>query len=338
MFRYVSNRLITSVVLALFATLVVFLIASVVPGDPILAMLGDLAASKPEIVAEYRARWGLDLPLWQQYWIFLQRLFHGDLGISISTGRPVLADIAQYAPATVELGTIAFVLSIAIGVPFGIVAAVWRDSWVDHSARFISLVGVSSPVFWLAFIALTIFYGWLQIAPGPGRLDPIDFPPANVTGSFLIDSLIAGDWETFKTAFAHLILPSLVLCAATLGLITRITRASMLETLGQDYVRVARAKGMKERAVIVRHALPNALIPLVTVVGLQFGYILGGAIVIETVFTWPGVGLFTMQAILNRDYPVVQASVFILATGVVLINLGVDLLYLWLDPRILLQR
>ena len=178
MYRYIASRLATVVVLALFATLVVFLISSLVPGDPILAMLGDLAASKPEIVAEYRARWGLDLPLWQQYWIFLTRLFHGDLGMAISTGRPVLADIMQYAPATIELGTIAFVLSVVIGVPLGIAAAVWRDSWVDHVARFVSLIGVSSPVFWLAFIALTVFYGALQIAPGPGRLDPIDFPPA----------------------------------------------------------------------------------------------------------------------------------------------------------------
>jgi|KBSSwiStaDraftv2_1062776.scaffolds.fasta_scaffold87760_2 peptide/nickel transport system permease protein len=335
MFRYVSNRLITSVVLALFATLVVFLIASVVPGDPILAMLGDLAASKPEIVAEYRARWGLDLPLWQQYWIFLQRLFHGDLGISISTGRPVLADIAQYAPATVELGTIAFVLSIAIGVPFGIVAAVWRDSWVDHSARFISLVGVSSPVFWLAFIALTIFYGWLQIAPGPGRLDPIDFPPANVTGSFLIDSLIAGDWETFKTAFAHLILPSLVLCAATLGLITRITRASMLETLGQDYVRVARAKGMKERAVIVRHALPNALIPVITLAGLAYANLLTGTVLTETIFSWPGLGRYTFRSALSLDLPAIMGMTLLFAIVYLIINLLVDLSYALVDPRVL---
>lgn len=335
MFRYVSNRLITSVVLALFATLVVFLIASLVPGDPILAMLGDLAASKPEIVTEYRARWGLDLPLWQQYWIFLQHLFHGDLGISISTGRPVLADIAQYAPATVELGTIAFVLSIAIGVPFGIVAAVWRDSWVDHSARFISLVGVSSPVFWLAFIALTVFYGWLQIAPGPGRLDPIDFPPAMVTGSFLIDSLIAGDWETFKTAFAHLILPSLVLCAATLGLVTRITRASMLETLGQDYVRVARAKGMKERAVIVRHALPNALIPVITLAGLAYANLLTGTVLTETIFSWPGLGRYTFRSALSLDLPAIMGMTLIFAIVYLIVNLLVDLSYALVDPRVL---
>ncbi len=335
MLRYVTNRLVTAFGLALFATLVVFLITSLVPGDPIIAMLGDLAASKPAIVAEYRAKWGLDLPLWQQYWIFLTRLFHGDLGTSISTQRPVLADIMQYAPATIELGTIAFVLSIVIGVPFGIFAAIKRDSWVDHSARFVSLIGVSSPVFWLAFIALTVFYGWLQIAPGPGRLDPIDFPPPTVTGSFLIDSLVAGDWETFKAAFAHLVLPSLVLCAATLGLITRMTRASMLETLGQDYVRVARAKGLKERAVIVGHALPNALIPVITLAGLAYANLLTGTVMTETIFSWPGLGRYTFRSALSLDLPAIMGMTLVFAIVYLLINLLVDLSYALVDPRVL---
>jgi peptide/nickel transport system permease protein len=335
MLRYVANRLTTAVILALFATLVVFLITSMVPGDPILSMLGDLAASKPEVVAEYRAKWGLDLPLWQQYWIFLTRLFHGDLGMAISTGRPVLADIAQYAPATIELGTIAFVLSVVIGVPLGIIAAVWRDTWVDHVARFVSLIGVSSPVFWLAFIALTVFYGALQIAPGPGRLDPIDFPPATVTGSFLIDSALTGDWATFHTAAAHLVLPSLVLCAATLGLITRMTRASMLDTLGQDYVRVARAKGLKERAVIVRHALPNALIPVITLAGLAYANLLTGTVMTETIFSWPGLGRYTFRSALSLDLPAIMGMTLIFAVVYLLINLLVDLSYALVDPRVL---
>lgn len=335
MLRYICNRLATVVVLALLATLVVFLIASLVPGDPVLAMLGDLAASKPDIVAEYRARWGLDLPLYQQYWIFLIRLFHGDLGMAISTGRPVLADIAQYAPATIELGTIAFVLSIVIGVPLGIAAAVWRDSWVDHLARFVSLIGVSSPVFWLAFIALTVFYGFLQIAPGPGRLGPIDFPPPTVTGLFLVDAAVAGDWETFHVAVAHLVLPSLVLCAATLGLITRITRASMLETLGQDYVRVARAKGMKPAAVIVRHALPNALIPVITMAGLAYANLLTGTVMTETIFSWPGLGRYTFRSALALDLPAIMGMTLIFAIVYLLVNLLVDLSYALVDPRVL---
>ena len=335
MLRYVTNRLLTAFVLAMFATLVVFLIASLVPGDPILAMLGDLAASKPEIVAEYRARWGLDKPLWEQYWIFLSRLFQGDLGVSITTGRPVLADIAQYAPATVELGTIAFVLAVVIGVPFGIAAAVWRDSWVDHAARFVSLIGVSSPVFWLAFIALTIFYGWLQIAPGPGRLDAIAFPPPDVTGFFIIDSIIAGQWETLQSAAFHLVLPSLVLCAATLGLITRMTRASMLETLGQDYIRVARAKGMLERAVMIRHALPNALIPVVTLGGLAYANLLTGTVMTETIFSWPGLGRYTFRSAVGLDLPAIMGMTLVFAIVYLIINLLVDLSYALLDPRVL---
>lgn len=335
MLRYITNRLITAFVLAMFATLVVFLIASLVPGDPILAMLGDLAASNPKIVAEYRARWGLDLPLWEQYWIFLQRLFQGDLGVSISTGRPVLKDIAQYAPATIELGTIAFALAVVIGIPFGIAAAVWRDSWVDHSARFVSLIGVSSPVFWLAFIALTVFYGFLQIAPGPGRLDAIDFPPPGVTGLFLIDATLAGDWETLQKAAAHLVLPSVVLCAATLGLITRMTRASMLETLGQDYIRVARAKGLRERAVMVSHALPNALIPVVTLGGLAYANLLTGTVMTETIFSWPGLGRYTFRSAVSLDLPAIMGMTLVFAIVYLLINLLVDLSYALLDPRVL---
>lgn len=333
--RYVLNRILSAIGLAVFATLVVFLIASLVPGDPVLAMLGDLAASNPKIVAEYRAKWGLDLPLWQQYWTFLKQLAHGDLGVSITTSRPVLADIAQYAPATIELGIVAFILSVAIGVPLGIVAAVWRDRWIDHAARFVSLIGVSSPVFWLAFVALTVFYGYLQIAPGPGRLGPIDFPPPEVTGIFLIDAAIAGQWETWRTALAHLVLPSSVLCAATVGLITRTTRASMLDALGQDYVRVAHAKGLKEHAVIIGHALPNAIIPVVTLGGLAFANLLTGTVMTETVFSWPGLGRYTFRAAVGLDIPAIMGMTLIFAIVYLIVNLLVDLSYALLDPRVI---
>lgn len=335
MFRYLAGRTLATIVMALLSTLVVFLIASVVPGDPVLAQLGDMAASNPDIVREYRANWGLDLPLYEQYWIFLKNLASGDLGISISTQRAVAADIWQFAPATLELGTIAFVLSLLIGIPLGIAAAVARDSWVDHGARFISLIGVSSPVFWLAFIMLTIFYGWLQIAPGPGRLDPIDLPPDAVTGLFVIDSMLMGDWEMLRSVSAHLVLPSVVLCAATLGLITRTTRASMLDTLGQDYVRVARAKGLKERAVIISHALPNALIPVVTLGGLTYANLLTGTVMTETVFSWPGLGLYTFRAALALDIPSIMGMTLVFAIVYLIINWLVDLSYAIIDPRVL---
>lgn len=194
--RYILSRLGVAIVMAILATLVIFLIANTVPGDPALAQLGDLAASNPDFLKAFRAKWALDEPLWTRYFIFLKELAHGDLGLSIASQRPVLDDIKSYAPATIELATVGFLLSVVVGVPLGVIAAVRRDSWIDHVARFLSLIGVSSPTFWLAFIVLAIFYGGLQIAPGPGRLDPIAFAPDGVTGLFLIDSIIAGDWAT----------------------------------------------------------------------------------------------------------------------------------------------
>lgn len=334
MIRYVISRLATAVVMVLLATLVIFLIANTVPGDPALAALGDMQASDPVQVREFRARWGLDLPLWEQYWLFLKRLAQGDLGISISSRRPVLADIIDYAPATLELATIAFLLSLAVGLPLGVVAAVKRDSWVDHLARFVALIGVSAPTFWLAFIMLAIFYGQLDWAPGPGRLDPIAFPPDRITGLLLIDTALAGDWETFRDAAAHLVLPSIVLAASTLGLITRTTRAAMLEALSQDYVRVARAKGLLARVVVTGHAVPNAMLPVVTLGGLAYANLLTGAVMTETVFGWPGLGRYTFRSAVTVDFPAIMAITVIVAAIFVLVNLLVDLSYALLDPRV----
>ena len=334
MIRYVISRLVTAVAMVLLATLVIFLIANTVPGDPALAALGDMQASDPVQVREFRARWGLDLPLWEQYWLFLQRLAQGDLGISISSRRPVLADIIDYAPATLELATIAFLLSLAVGLPLGVVAAVKRDSWVDHLARFVALIGVSAPTFWLAFIMLAIFYGQLDWAPGPGRLDPIAFPPERITGLLLIDTALAGDWETFWDAAAHLVLPSIVLAASTLGLITRTTRAAMLEALSQDYVRVARAKGLLARVVVTGHAVPNAMLPVVTLGGLAYANLLTGAVMTETVFGWPGLGRYTFRSAVTVDFPAIMAITAIVAAIFVLVNLLVDLSYALLDPRV----
>lgn len=334
MLRYIALRLVSAVAMALLASLVMFLISNFVPGDPVLAQLGDILASDPRVVAEWRAKWGLDLPLWDRYLIFLNGLLHGDLGNSIATRRPVLEDIAQYAPATVELATLSFLLSLLIGIPLGIAAAVWRDSPVDAAARAISLLGVSAPTFWLAFIMLAIFYGWLGWAPGPGRLDPIAFPPEGGTSFFLWDTAVAGDWETFHDAVAHLILPALVLAAATLGLITRTTRAAMLECLQQDYVRVARAKGMKERIVILRHALRNALVPVVTLGGLAYANLLTGAVMTETIFAWPGLGRYTFRSAAALDFPAIMGITLVVSATYLLVNLIVDLSYALLDPRV----
>jgi peptide/nickel transport system permease protein len=333
--RYVASRLGAAAVMVLLATLVIFLIANTVPGDPILSQLGDLAASNPVIVAEFRAKWGLDLPLWERYWVFLRGLAHGDLGQSISSHRPVLQDIADYAPATLELATVSFLLALGVGLPLGIMAAVRRDSWIDHVARGLSLVGVSAPTFWLAFIMLAIFYGALDIAPGPGRLDPVAFPPDRITGLLLVDTVLQGDWETFHDAAAHLVLPSIVLASGTLGLITRTTRAAMLEALGQDYVRVARAKGLRAWLIVMGHALPNAMLPVVTLGGLAYANLLAGAVMTETVFSWPGLGRYTFRSAVTVDFPAIMAITAIVATVFVLVNFLVDLSYAMLDPRVL---
>jgi peptide/nickel transport system permease protein len=333
--RYLAARLAASALMVLLATLVIFLIVNSVPGDPVLTQLGDVAASNPVMVAAFRHKWGLDLPFWDRYWIFLTGLLHGDLGTSIVSQRPVLADIEQYAPATLELASIAFVLALLLGLPLGMLAAVRRDSWIDHVSRVVSLLGVSAPTFWLAFVMLAVFYGGLGIAPGPGELDPLAFAPERVTGITLIDAGLAGDWATFRDAAAHLVLPTIVLAAATLGLITRTTRAAMLEALSQDYVRVARAKGLRSRAVVLGHALPNAMLPVVTLGGLAYANLLAGAVMTETVFSWPGLGRYTFQSAAALDFPAIMGITTIVAAVYVLINFAVDLSYALLDPRVL---
>ncbi len=332
--RYVVARIGATVLMALAATLIVFLVAHFIPADPIQSQLGDLASSKPEIVARYRAHWGLDKPLWQQYLIFLEKLIHGDLGESIATRRPVLDDIKQYAPATFELATFATFLALAVGIPFGVLAAIKRDSWVDHVARGVSLIGVSAPTFWLAFIALALFYGGLEIAPSPGRLDAGAQPPPYATGLYLVDSLWAGDLTTLQSALAHLLLPAIVLAATTTGVITRTTRASMLDTLDQDYIRTARAKGLREWGVLARHALRNALIPVFTLGGVAYAQLLSGAVMTETIFAFPGMGRYAFQSAVVLDFPAITGITLIVGLIYLIVNLGVDLSYAAIDPRV----
>ena len=316
--RYVLLRVVASAVMAAAATLVVFLVAHTVPADPVLAQLGDKQSSNPETVARFRARWGLDRPLHEQYGIFLARLARGDMGESIASHRPVLDDIRQYVPATIELATAAGLLTIVMGVPLGIAAAVRRDGFVDHVARFLCLIGVSAPTFWLAFIVLALFYGGLEIAPSPGRLDVGASSPPHVTGLFVVDGILARDWATVRNALAHLVLPAVVLAAATIGIVTRTTRAAMLETLGQDYVRTARAKGVTERGVVRHHAFPNALLPILTLAGLAYAELLAGTVLTETIF----------------DFPAIMGVTFLVALMYLFINLLVDVAYLLVDPRV----
>jgi len=331
---YIARRLVLMVVAAVGVTLISFVISHAVPADPVVSNLGQQASQRPEIVAAFRAKWGLDRPLYEQYFRFLTSLVQGDLGTSINTRRSISTDVSQFLPATVELSTTAIVFALVIGLPLGVFSALYRDGPIDHLARLVSLIGVSIPIFWLATVSLVIFYATLQIAPGPGRLTPQMPPPASVTGAYLIDSLLAGDWVTFKSALDHLMLPGLVLGSSVMGLVTRVTRAAMLEVLDQDYVRTARSKGLKERAVITRHALRNALIPTITVLGLAYGSLLSGAVMTETIFAWPGLGRYAFQSAVQNDFPAIMGVTFVIALMYILVNLVVDLLYGVLDPRI----
>jgi peptide/nickel transport system permease protein len=299
---YIAARLATAVLVILGVSVVSFVL-TFLTGDPAEIMLPP-GATAQQIMA-FRAEWGFDDPLPVQYWRFLRHAIHGDFGVSLRHGQSSLPLIVARLPATLELTVTAMVLAIVLAVPLGLLAATRRGSWVDLLAMGVALFGQSVPNFWLAIMMILLFAVSWGVLPTSGR-----------------------------DGWAHVVMPATAIAINLMALLTRLVRTAVIEVLSEDYVRTARAKGVRELLVVTGHAVPNALIPLVTVVGLQFGYILGGAVVIETIFTWPGVGLFTIQAILNRDYPVVQASVFILATAVVLINLIVDLLYVWLDPRI----
>ncbi len=331
---YLARRVLLMAVAAVGVTLISFVISHAVPSDPVVANLGQQASQRPEIVAAYRARWGLDQPLYVQYLSFVGNLAHGELGTSLNTRRPISQDVRQFLPATLELSTVAILFALVLGLPLGILSAVYRDGPLDHLARLVSLVGVSIPIFWLAAVSLVIFYAALQIAVGPGRLGPQVQPPPAVTGLYTLDSLLAGDWATFRSALEHLVLPGLVLGSSVMGLITRVTRSSLLEVLGQDYVRTARAKGLVEHTVVLRHALRNALIPTVTVLGLAYGSLLSGAVMTETIFAWPGIGRYAYQSAVSNDFPSIMGVTFVIALMYIFVNLLVDLVYAVLDPQI----
>ncbi|MBW7881794.1 MAG: ABC transporter permease [Caldilineaceae bacterium] len=333
-YQYILRRLVLAIPLLIGITLLAFAISHAVPADPLTANLGQKAMSDPKIVAAFRAEWGLDRPVHEQYLIYLRNLLQGDLGRSIKSRRPVMEDLAAYLPATIELATTAILLGVTVGMGLGLLSSLWRNSWLDHVARFISLLGVSVPVFWLALIALYIFYARLGWVAGPGRLDVGIPPPPRVTGMLTIDTLLAGNWAAFQNALAHLLLPSLVLASYTTGLITRVTRSSMLEVLSQEYIRTAHAKGLSSRTVVLRHALRNALIPLVTVIGFSYGNLLAGAVLTETIFAWPGIGQYAYRASTSLDFPAIMGVSMVIALIFVITNLIVDVLYHVLDPRL----
>ncbi len=329
---YVARRL-ALMVLVVFGVLVItFVISHVIPADPVLAILGGNAPA--EKVDALRRELGLDKPLHQQFVAYIWGAVRGDLGRSLRTGRPVWHDIWQYFPATVELTFSAIFLAVILGIPLGVISAIRRNQVHDHTTRVFSIVGVSMPVFWTGLVLLLLLYyrlGWL---PGPGRLDLAVLPPPSRTRLLIVDSLLAGNWAALRNAVGHLIMPAFVLGYVATATIARVTRSSMLDILHQDYIRTARSKGLVERVVILRHALRNALIPTVTVIGLVFGGLLEGSVLTETVFAWPGLGRYITTGYISLDYPAVMGGTLYIALVFSVVNLIVDLTYAFLDPRI----
>ena len=332
MLRFLGARLAVLIPTFLGVTFVAFILIRLVPGDPIMMMVGERGMSD-ERHAEMMAQYGFDRPLLSQYVLFLGKLVQGDLGQSIVTRKPVLGEFIALFPATVELSVAGMLLALLIGLPAGILAAVKRGSVLDHTVMGVSLTGFSMPIFWWGLLLIILFSGILQWTPVSGRISLSYFVDAR-TGFMLIDSLLSDEKGAFRSALSHLVLPAIVLGTVPLAVIARQTRSAMLEVLGEDYVRTARAKGLPPGRVIGLHALRNALIPVVTVIGLLIGTLFGGAILTETIFAWPGVGKWLVDSISRRDYPSVQGGVVLIASIVMLVNLGVDLLYGLINPRI----
>lgn len=332
MVRYIVKRLALLTITLLGVLTLTFFVSHVVPGDP--ARLAAGVRAKPEQVEALRTRLGLDRPLWQQYGHYIAGVVRGDLGESIRTRRPVSADLAEYFPATVELTTFAMILCLLIGIPFGIISAVKRESVIDHISRVASTAAVSMPTFWLGLLLQLLFFRWLQILPATGRLGFYLSPPTRMTGLYALDSLFSGNWTALGDSLVHLILPATALAASSIAVITRMTRSSLLEILSLDYVRTARSKGLAEKVVILKHALRNALLPSLTVIGLQVGVLLAGAVLIEVVFSWPGIGLYAVQSITFVDFQAILGVTLITAIVYSGVNLIVDVLYGVIDPRI----
>ncbi|MCL5676831.1 MAG: ABC transporter permease [Firmicutes bacterium] len=331
MLTYLSRRLLFLVPIVLGVSFFGFMLTRLLPGDPALMLAGEQAT--PDAVARIRSQLQLDRPLPVQYAAYMRGLLRGDLGTAWHTSHTVAEDFKKRYPATVELTLVSMILAVGIGIPVGILSAAFKNRWFDHLARLLSLGGATMPIFWLGLIAIYLFYFRLHWAPAPmGRVSVAFGEPAGPTGLLLVDAI--GNWPLWRDALAHIALPALCLSTGTMAIVSRMTRAAMLEVIGQDFIRTARAKGLPEIMVLLKHALRNALIPTVTILGLQFGQLLGGAVLTETIFSWPGLGSYVTESILITDYAPVQAFALVSAAIYVIINLGVDVLYAWIDPRI----
>ncbi len=331
MFRFLVRRILETLPVLFGVSILVFMLIRLIPGDPAIAMLGERASE--ENVAAIRERLGLNKSIPEQYLIWIGGVLQGDLGQTIQGNQPVGQQIASRFPATIELAVMALILATLFGVPIGIVSAVRRNSFFDTASMIGALIGVSIPVFVLGLLLLYFIGVELNLLPFVGRIDS-EFDVTTRTGLLLIDSLLDNNFAAFQNALSHLILPAVTLMTIPLAIIARITRSAMLEVLNQDYIRTARAKGLQERIVISHHALRNALLPIITVIGLQLGILLSGAVLTETIFSWPGIGRWLFLSIEGRDYPIVQGVTLLIALIYVLANLTVDVLYTIIDPRV----
>jgi len=316
-------------------TTITFFLSYVVPGDPARLIAG--ATASPEQVERVRHELGLDRPVSYQYVAYLNRLAHADLGQSLQSRRPVIADIRDYFGATFELSTLALLVTLVIGIPLGVLSAIYKDTFIDHVARLFSLSGISFPVFWLALLLQVLFSQVLGVLPLGGRLGTGAAVFKINTGLYLLDSLLSGNMPLFKEALRHLILPATCVAYPTLAMVTRMVRANMLEVLQQDFIRTAHSLGFPPRAVFFRYALKNAMISTITIVGLAYGYLLGGSLLAEMIFSWPGLGRYTAFAIINSDYPAVMGVTITIALSYMALNLLIDILYGIIDPRVRIQ-
>ncbi|MDN5710215.1 MAG: ABC transporter permease [Planococcus sp. (in: firmicutes)] len=331
MLHYIGQRLLQLIPVLLGMTFIVFMIIRAIPGDPAQVILGQQASE--EAIKALRTSLGLDNPWYIQYFDYLKGLFTGDMGDSLRTRSPVSEEIWPYLAATFELSLFAIIIAVVIGINAGIISAWFQNSWFDYTAMVLALIGVSMPIFWLGLMNQWIFSIELGILPTTGRENVRD-PINNITNFYVLDTIIQGDFNQLATVLKHLVLPGTALATIPMAIIARMTRSSMLEVMRSDYVRTARAKGVKMFWVVYKHALKNAIIPVLTIIGLQMGLLLGGAILTETIFGWPGIGRYIYEAIGFRDYPVIQSGILVVAFIFVMINLFVDLLYGLVDPRI----
>ena len=335
--RYILRRLTLQVFVLIGVSSLTFFMMIIMPGDPATILLETTGGLNPEAVEKFRERWGFDKPPYMQYLTFMGNLLRGDFGESFVTRRDIRTELGAFLPATAELSIVAFIMAVAMAIPAGILAAVKRNGPADHIVRVVSLFGASVPIFWFAIILLLVLFYYLGWVPSSQRIGITLDIPQTVTGFYTIDTLIAGDFRGFLSSLHHLALPAFVLAFSVVGLLARVTRTSMLEVLGEDYIRTARAKGLHNRIVLYRHALRNALIPTVTILGLLVGGLLSGAVLTETIFAWPGLGRFAVQSIFFLDRAAVTSVALIIGVAYSTANLVVDVIIAILDPRITYQ-